>query len=73
MVGNANTTTARRAPMLLMDWKLHGHAPPDLPVPEIPPHTPTEIPEPKEPLGVPAPTENPIPVREPPTTLPPQY
>lgn len=41
-------------------------------VPESAPPTPPEMPEPLEPLGAPPPTEDPIPVREPPTTLPPQ-
>lgn len=76
MVSYATTTpplTARRTPTHLADGTFVGHTQPDLPVPEVPAPTPAEVPEPKEPLGAPAPTENPIPVREPPTTLPPQY
>lgn len=43
-----------------------------LPMPGNPPLIPPEMPVPNEPLGAPAPTENPIPVREPPVTTPPQ-
>ena len=52
-----------------------GITPPNvpLPVPERTPPIPPEMPGIKQPLGMPAPTENPIPVREPPTTLPPQF
>ncbi len=64
----------RRAPVLLMDWDEVGITPPDTPapVPEMPPVSPPEFPEHREPLGAPPPNENPIPVREPPATLPPQ-
>lgn len=67
-------SNTRRAPVLLMDWKLVGITPPEqpMPVPEIPPSLPPEMPQPLEPLGAPPPTENPVPMREPPTTLPPQ-
>ncbi len=52
-----------------------GITPPNvpMPVPERTPPLPPEMPGVKEPLGMPAPTENPIPMREPPTTLPPQF
>lgn len=72
-IGHSN---ARRAPVLLMDWKIVGITPPEMPmpmpVPESPPPAPMEVPETKDPVGAPAPTESPIPVREPPSTLPPQ-
>ena len=67
-------SNTKRAPVLLMDWKLLGIIPPDqpMPVPESPPPLPPEMPQPLEPLGAPPPTESPVPMREPPTTLPPQ-
>lgn len=43
-----------------------------LPVPENPVPSPPEFPDPHGPVGEPLPMENPIPVREPPTTLPPR-
>lgn len=45
---------------------------PPPPVPENPVPTPPEMPNHPGPVGVPPPLENPIPVREPPSTLPPQ-
>ena len=77
MLSFANATSypsARRAPVLLMDWAVAGITPPvgPIPVPEFPPSTPPEFPEPLQPLGAPPPTENPTPMREPPVTLPPQ-
>ncbi len=45
---------------------------PNVPVPEAPISAPPEVPNPPAPLGAPPPLESPIPVREPPTTLPPQ-
>lgn len=70
----ANYSNAGRGPVLLMDWAVAGITPPNvpMPVPEIPPQLPPDVPDSKEPLGDPAPMESPIPVREPPTTLPPQ-
>lgn len=78
MVSTADTTSytsgARRGPVLLMDWDVAGITPPNvpMPVPEVPPPAPPEMPERKEPIGDPAPLESPVPVREPPATLPPQ-
>ena len=69
-------SNARRGAVLLMDWGVAGITPPTVPspVPETPPPPPPpqEMPEPKEPIGTPSPMENPVPVREPPVTLPPQ-
>jgi hypothetical protein len=67
-------SNGKRAPVLLVDWKLVGITQPEpqMPVPEIPPPLPPEMPQPLEPLGAPPPTENPVPMREPPMTLPPQ-
>ena len=67
-------SNARRGAVLLMDWDLAGITPPTVPspVPETPTPPPQEMPEPKEPIGTPSPMENPVPVREPPVTLPPQ-
>ncbi len=65
-------SNALGAPTLLVDVNAAGIAPPNtpLPVPEIPPSIPPEIPDTTPPFGVPAPTESPVPVREPPVTLP---
>lgn len=70
----ASFSKAGRGPVLLMDWAVAGITPPNLPkpVPETPPQIPPDIPDSKEPLGVPGPIESPVPVREPPITLPPQ-
>lgn len=70
----ASSQPARRAPVLLMNWEEVGITPPEAPapVPEMPPVSPPEFPQHPEPLGAPPPYENPIPVREPPATLPPQ-
>lgn len=68
----ASRSGSRKAPVLLMDWDVLGISEPNLPVPEAPTPTPPEMPGTHEPLGAPAPAENPIPVREPPSTLPPQ-
>lgn len=75
MVSIAEATiysTARQSPVLLMDWTVAGITPPTVPspVPEAPPPSPQEMPEPRAPMGDPPPIENPIPVREPPITLP---
>ena len=50
-----------------------GSPPIQMPVPESPTPLPPEMPQPVLPITEPSPTENPIPVREPPSTLPPQY
>ena len=42
------------------------------PEPKPPVPLPPDIPEPPQPQGVPPPLENPIPISEPPLTLPPQ-
>jgi hypothetical protein len=47
-------------------------APSDVPEPLGPLPVPPEIPERPRPQDAPPPLENPIPVREPPATLPPQ-
>jgi hypothetical protein len=67
-------SNTKRTPALLVDWKRMGITPADqpMPVPEMPPQAPPEMPQPMEPLGAPPPTENPVPLREPPVTLPPQ-
>ena len=49
-----------------------GSPPLEMPVPEKPTPLPPEMPQPVLPITEPSPTENPIPVREPPTTIPPQ-
>lgn len=46
--------------------------PPQMPMPEKPTPLPPEMPQPAQPIGEPSPMENPIPMREPPATLPPQ-
>ena len=63
--------TQRCIPRLLVSWDQAQITPPP-PVPENPLPSPPEMPDPHGPVGVPPPMENPIPVREPPTTLPPQ-
>jgi len=63
--------TQRCLPRLLASWD-HAEITQPLPVPENPVPSPREIPDPHGPVGVPPPMENPIPVREPPSTLPPQ-
>ena len=67
-------SSTKRPPALLVDWARMGitQAVDPMPVPEIPPPLPPEMPQPLEPLGAPPPTENPVPMREPPATLPPQ-
>ena len=68
------TSNSRRAAVLLMDWNVAGITPPNVPqpVPENPTPSPQEMPERREPIGDPGPIESPVPVREPPMTLPPQ-
>jgi|GEM_PF-6581149 len=46
--------------------------PPQTPMPDKPTPLPPEMPQPAQPIGEPSPMENPIPMREPPATLPPQ-
>ena len=69
-----NATTM---PLLLKDWayaefQVDITPPPPVPVPERPTQIPLEFPDPHAPIGEPPPLENPIPVREPPATLPAQ-
>ena len=63
----------RRAPRLCVDWNNVETPPPTMPVPEKPTPLPPEMPQPQVPVGAPPPTENPIPMREPPITLPTQW
>jgi hypothetical protein len=72
LASNVSYSGSRKAPVLLMDWRVAGIEQPELPVPEAPTPTPPEMPGTGVPLGAPAPAENPIPVREPPSTLEPQ-
>lgn len=70
---SANVSLARmRRETTTANWICSGVTPPP-PVPESPVPSPTELPQPKAPIGEPPPLENPIPVREPPTTLPAQF
>ena len=50
-----------------------GSPPLQMPEPEKPTPLPPEMPQPVLPITDPSPTENPIPMREPPATLPPQF
>ena len=59
-------------PMLVRGWDLAEVTPPSLPEPNGPTPLPPDIPEPPKPQDAAPPMENPIPVREPPATLPPQ-
>ncbi len=63
----------RRRPRLCMAWSTAETPSPHMPeVPEKPTPLPPEMPLPQGPIGTPPPMENPIPVREPPATLPPE-
>ncbi len=74
MINIAETTSHTNSRVTPAAGSLAATTPPiqPLPVPGNLPLIPPEIPEIKEPLGTPSPTENPIPVREPPMTTPPQ-
>ncbi len=65
-------SATRRPPRLCMDWNTVETTPPHLPEPQKPTPLPPEMPGPLGPIGTPTPTENPVPVREPPVTLPPE-
>ena len=68
-----NYRSGMRRPFgLRVAWNNVESPPPQIPVPENPTPLPPEMPQPAQPIGEPPPMENPIPMREPPATLPPQ-
>lgn len=71
--GHKSAPSPLRPPRLWLAWRGVQTPPPRTPVPERPTPLPPEMPQPLPPIGEPPPLENPIPMREPPATLPPLF